>query len=53
MAQSRRLRELLTRLKTLEQHFLPKHLKFSPTGQYSKRDEDRGRADLKFTPEGS
>lgn len=44
MAQSRRLRELLARLKTLEKHFLPKDLKFSPTGQYSKRDEDQGRA---------
>jgi len=44
MAQSQRLRVLLARLKTLEKHFLPKDLKFPPTRQYSKHEEDHGRA---------
>jgi hypothetical protein len=44
MAQSLRLRSLLARLKTLEKHFLPKGLKFPSTGQYSKHEEDQGRA---------
>ena len=44
MAYSPRLRELLIRIQTLENHFLPTGLKFSSTGQYSPLEEDHGRA---------
>jgi|SRR5712671_61711 len=44
MAYSVRLHGFLKRLKTLEKHFLPKDLKFPPTGQYSKQQEDHARA---------
>jgi RiboL-PSP-HEPN len=44
MAYSPRFRELLTRLKTLENNFLPEKLKFPATGQYSQQQEDHARA---------
>jgi hypothetical protein len=44
MAYSARFRELVKRLRVLEKHFLPKGLKFPPTGQYSAQEEDHGRA---------
>lgn len=44
MAYSPRFRDLLTRLRALEKHFLPEGLTFPSTGQYSKREEDHARA---------